>query len=146
MHKNFYASGFIYHAPTQQILLQQQTSVNNFPSVWSLFEGVNLYKEDAETAFLRIIYSSLRIKLNPKSIFPVYSYFHKKMNKNHYIICAEIKNLKDFSPNNGIIFAWFTFKQIVKLQLSEQAKHDITVGQRVIDARLRKSLGQKTLE
>lgn len=144
MHKNFYASGFFYHSPTEQILLQQKKTT--IPSIWSLFGGLNLYNEDAQDTFQRIVYETLHIKLSLVSIHPIYEYFNNNMSKNHYILYTETGKMRNFRPVNGTIFEWFSFKQILKLQLSQQAKHDIVVGERVIDARMRKSLGIQTLE
>lgn len=146
MHKDFYASGFLYHLPTQQILLQQQKSTVNSTSYWSLFGGAQLHQETAEAAFQRIIHQSLRIKIDLSAIYPVYAYFHKDMAKNHAIVYAKIEDIHNFSLQNGIAVSWFTFKQIQKLPIGEQTKHDLTVGGRVIDSHIRKSLGQQTLE
>lgn len=145
MHKHFYASGFLYHPPTRQILLQQQNFPPNTSYLWSLFGGTRLDKEEAEATFQRIIRKLLGVKLNLSAIYPVYSYPSKGIYKNHHIVYAEVKEIQNFSPRRRLVFSWFTFKQILKLPLAEQTKHDITIGQRVIDALARKRLGEKTL-
>ena len=137
MHKDFYASGFLYNLSSQQILLQQ---LNSSPH-WLIFKGE---KEDSTTpteVFQRVIFQELHIKLQPDSILPVYDYFHKELKKTHYIVYAEIStpNLK-LKPKEGQILEWFKFKQIYKLPLKEQTRQDITVGQRVIDAMARSLL------
>jgi hypothetical protein len=145
MHKGFYASGFLYHLPSEQILLQQQHGNDKLP-LWSLFGEPILSSETAEVTFQRAIYSLLNIKLALKSIYPIYTYFHKDMGKNNTIVYAEVKKLHRLSSVNTVKYAWFTLKQVFKLQLLEQTKHDIIIGQRVINARMRKSLGLQTLE
>ncbi|PIR79860.1 MAG: hypothetical protein COU25_02940 [Candidatus Levybacteria bacterium CG10_big_fil_rev_8_21_14_0_10_35_13] len=145
MHKDFYASGFLYHPRSQQILLQQKNTAKNLAN-WSLFGGKNLKGETAEQTFKRIIDKILNLKSKQTTIHSVYSYFHKDLHKNHYIFYTKINKLEQYSPIKDAVFAWFKFSQIIKLNISEQTKQDITVAKRVIDASIRKSLGQQTLE
>lgn len=145
MHKDFYASGFLYHQKTQQILLQQDTSANT-EAVWSLFGGDNLKNETSEQSFERIISKILHIKVKPNNIFPVYTYFHSEKNKDHFICYAKVTKLEKFPNTKKSLFSWFTFKQIQKLNLPTQIKQDIIIGQRVIDSAIRKNLGEKTIE
>lgn len=144
MHKDFYASGFLYHARSQQILLQQQSTADS-ESTWLLFEGKSLGSETAEEAFFRVINTILRPKLKLTAVFSVYKYFHEETKKDRHISYAKIGRLENFPATKNTIFAWFSFKQAQKLNLSEQAKHDIMVAQRVIDSATRKSLGQQTI-
>ena len=95
MHKDFYASGFLYHPKTQQILLQQPNTAST-ETEWSLFEGECLVKETAGEAFKRIIYSHLHLELKPKSIFPIYSYFHEGKGKNNFLHYAIVRKLEKF--------------------------------------------------
>jgi hypothetical protein len=145
MHKDFYASGFLYHPKTQQILLQQQNN-DDTGTGWSLFEGESLNEETADETFKRIIFLHLKIELKPKNIFPIYSYIHATKNKNNFIHYAIVNKLGKFPENNNTLFSWFSFKQIQKLHIPNQIKQDIIVGQRVIDSAIRKSLGQQTIE
>ena len=146
MHKDFYASGFIYHSRSQQILLQQDNSAESEP-LWSLFGGENKTSEKTpEETFGRIIYLHLKFKVNPKNIFAVYSYPHQDKNKDNFIHYAEIKKLEKFKNTKKKIFSWFTFKQIQKLKISEQTKQDIMVSQRVIASSIRKKLGERTID
>jgi hypothetical protein len=144
MHKDFYASGFLYHLPSGQILLQQSTLDPS--SLWSLFGKQGLYKESPEVTFQRVIYDLLHVKLPLTTIYPIYTYFYKDIHKDHAVVYAEVEDTKRFSSLNTVKCAWFTLKQVLKLDLSEQTRHDITVGQRVINARMRKSLSLQTLE
>jgi hypothetical protein len=144
MHKDFYASGFLYHSRSQQILLQQQTSADKEPK-WFLFGGKSLGDETGEETFSRVVGKVLSIKLKITVIFPVYKYFHEEMKKDHYISYAKIGRLEKFPETKEAVFAWFNFKQVQKLNLSEQTKHDIMVAQRVIDSATRRSLGQQTI-
>ena len=146
MNKDFYASGFLYHPSTRQILLQQQKQTNDTSPVWSLFGGIGKSRENPQTTFQRVIHKLLDVKLKLNTIEPIYVYFYKDMDKNHSIVYAETVKTKNFSSKKGLTFSWFTFKQILKLRLDEQTKHDIVVAQRVIDSKVRKGLGLRTLE
>ncbi|MGA2967613.1 MAG: NUDIX domain-containing protein [Candidatus Levyibacteriota bacterium] len=145
MHKDFYASGFLYHPKSQQILLQQPITADS-ETGWSLFEGKSLHKETAAETFRRIIRSQLHLELKPKHIFPIYSYFHADKGKDNFIHYAIVRKLETFPKSKKTEYTWFTFKQIQKMHIPDQIKQDIIVGQRVIDSAMRKSLGQQTIE
>jgi hypothetical protein len=145
MHKDFYASGFLYHPKSQQILLQQPNTADG-GTEWSLFEGEGLDRETAAETFKRIVFSHLHLELQSKNIFPIYSYLHDDKGKNNFIHYAIVKKLEIFPNTKKTLFSWFTFKQIQKLHISNQIKQDIIVGQRVIDSAVRKSLGQQTID
>lgn len=145
MRTDFYASGFLYHQRSQQILLQQQSPANSEP-MWFLFGGEGVKKETGEETFARVINEILRLKLKITAVFPVYKYFHEEMKKDHYISYAKIGKLEKFPAGKTTVFAWFNFKQVQKLNLSQQTKHDIMVAQRVIDSATRRSLGQQTID
>lgn len=102
-------------------------------------------KNCGKATFRQVLNKLLGLKLNLKEIYPVYSYPSRGVYKKHHILFAQIKKRKNFPPKSNRIFSWFTLKQIAKLPLTEQTKHDIVIGQRVIDAISRKSLGQKTI-
>lgn len=145
MYKDFYASGFLYHLPSGQILLKQQSTLGS-PSLWSLFGEHGLHKESPESTFQRTIYNLLHVKLPLTTIFPIYTYFYKHIHKDHAVVYAEVKNMKRFSSLGTGKYTWFTLKQVMKLDLPGQTRQDITVGQRVINSRMRKRLGLQTLE
>ena len=63
MHKPFYASGFLYHLDSQQILLQQNTSSNELSSPWLLFEKTYQEEELPDKVFSSIIADLFNIKL-----------------------------------------------------------------------------------
>lgn len=145
MHKNFYASGFLYHLATGKILLQQQDPTDS-KSPWSMLGGKSLGAETSEENFKRNARAFLRLNLASSAINPVYDYFQIDMGKKHYVLYAQVKKLEDFAPAQNSVFAWFTIKEAFKLNLSPQTKQNIIVGQRVIDALARKKAGQKTME
>ena len=136
-----YASGFIFHPPTQQILLQQTSP----ETVWSLIGGTHVSTETAEKAFQRIVKSVLKINIALSSIHPIYAYIREDMGRKHSILFAEILDIKKIPTKKGTLFTWFSRKQITKLPLDPQTKQDIIVGQRVIDSRLREVLGEHNL-
>lgn len=139
MHKTFYASGFLYHLPSQQILLRQgNKEIAQGTSVfWSFIGGHSKAKEDDKKAFERVMKELLGIKLDPKRIFSVYDYFHTTLKTNHFVVYAEITDAKLFKPSKDHSFAWFSQKQISKLPFVEQTKHDMIVAQRVINKKSR---------
>lgn len=142
MHKKFYASGFLYHLPSQQILLQQDSSSQNLSSQWLLFEKSHAEKEIPETVFKNTISELLRIKID--TVYPVYAYEHEDTNQS--VFYSEIDFLKDFPSKNDLLFKWFSFRDIRNLHIIEQTKHDIVVGQRVIEAASRKLRGEHTFQ
>lgn len=144
MHKDFYASGFLYHHKSGQILLQQTNSAGQNPS-WSLFGEKEIKNKTGQEAFRDIFFEKLGIKLKLQNINSVYTYRADEKGANYNIYYAKVKRLHK-SPNPAKIeFSWFNFKQIQKLNLSEQTRQDILIGQRVIDSSIRKGLGQKTI-
>lgn len=144
MHKNFYASGFLYHLPSKQILLQQNNSISSMPPSWLLFGGLYSKNEDPESFFKDVIFKELSIRV--KDVHSIYSYVVEDIHQYHSIVYSNLGRLQKFSPKNNLTFAWFSFKDIPKLKIAEQTKHDIIVGQRVIEAARRKSQGEHTLE
>jgi len=143
MHKKFYAGGFIFHPDSEQILLQQVTSDSQTSSPWSLFGTSFSDPEKSEEAFKDIISQTLGLKL--ETVFPVYASVKDPTYDARYILFAEVDKLTEFPPKANLTFGWFSFKAILKLQISAQEKHDIVVGQRVIAAATRKSNGEQTL-
>lgn len=140
MHKGFYASGFLYSLPTQQILLHQA----NNTSFWLLFGDKSQKNEKPIHTFRRIISEQLKIKIPIKAIYAVYEY-SKEQDKNYHIFYAQIDNKgKKLRARAGFIAEWFTIKQLAKLKLAEQAKQDIIVGQRVINMIARSKEESKT--
>ncbi|MBU3978117.1 hypothetical protein KKE68_00255 [Patescibacteria group bacterium] len=144
MHKNLYASGFLYYPPSQQILLQQNESIGNMSSEWLLFGGAYQEKEDPEELFRNLVLNLLDIEI--REVLPVYSYLNENSDEFQYIVYSQLGELRNFSSKNGQTFGWFTFKEVLKLKVTEQTKHDIVVGQRVIEAAMRKSLGEHTFQ
>lgn len=144
MHKNFYASGFLYHPKSEQILLQQTNSAGQSPS-WSLFGEKEIKNKTGQEAFRDIFLAKLGIKLKLENINSVYTYSINEKGANYNIYYAKVKRLHKSLNSGKAKFAWFNFKQIQKLNLSEQTRQDILIGQRVINSSIRKGLGQKTI-
>lgn len=131
MHKVFYASGFLYHPPTQQILLQQLDTTD---LTLYTFGGENTDRESAEDAFRRIISSKLGIDLPKKAIHHIYDYFNEELGEHYYLFYAEIqKPTMNFKLKENATVGWFPLKQLPRLKMTEQIRRDITVGQRVIN-------------
>jgi hypothetical protein len=144
MHKYFYASGFLYYPPSDQILLQAPKDSGS-PS-WSLLGAIGASGDKPEEVFLRVIRELLQTDVTSDTIRPVYNYFHTEMKKDQHVFYAQVKTKPVLPDGLEANFAWFTDKQISKLPLSKQTRHDIIIGQRVISALERKRLGQHTFE
>lgn len=130
MHKTFYASGFLYHPPTQQILLHQSDEDG---ITLSTFGVKNKGIEKPLETFKRIILQALGVELLDKNIFEVYEYFNAELNSQSVVFFANVKKPSlDFELNGVDSVGWFPLKQISKLKLSNKVKQDIIVGQRVI--------------
>jgi len=140
VHKHVYASGFLYHLPTEQILLQQPITRDASPSAWNMFGGESLRGEDAQTAFRRIMYDHIKIRLEPKRLFPVYDYMPDANHIVHYVFYAEVKRLYTFPSYDKGTLSWFTFKKVAKLGLAPQVKQDVMISERVIGAQARSNL------
>lgn len=140
----FYASGFLYHPASGQILLQQQNSPGK-AATWSLLGSLARNGETSQENFQRLVQTFLKIKLSTSAIHFVYDYFHKGLHKKHHVSYAEVEKLNVFPPTKKMVFAWFSIKEITKLPLSAQTKQDIIVGQRVIDSSVRKKAGELTI-
>lgn len=134
MHNDIYASGFLYHPSTQQILLHQP---QKSPSVWHMLGGKGHKAEDSKKAFQRVIYKLLAIEVDLKHIFPVYDYFHAPINKTHHVFYAQLTSMPRLNAIQKTTFSWFTFKQTLKLAFTEQTKQDMVVSERVIKAEIR---------
>ncbi|MBI2008080.1 hypothetical protein HYS82_00280 [Candidatus Amesbacteria bacterium] len=132
MVRSYYTAGFLYHPETQQVLLQQKN-----PGLdWEMFGGESDMK-DPQAFFEKMMIRVLGNISGVKKIYPVYSYFNASMHKTHYIYYAIVARLKNYHSRTGETLAWFNFKQVAKLALSAQAKHDIVVAGRVIAAQAR---------
>lgn len=133
MHKYFYASGFIYHSPTQKILLQRTTSSSD--TSFDFFSGKGYGTDDPAAVFQKVIQDQLGINVPLELIIPVYDYTPDDLQRKCCILYADIVNVgtpEDFEKTNNA--QWFTTKQLSKLKLPKQTEHDITIGQRVIRA------------
>lgn len=129
MHKPFYASGFLYHSPSQQILLQQFNSGDAVKLV--LFRGKSQNGEDPKKVFQKSVEEALGAKINASQIRPVYDYVHDQLGE-HYIFFVEVKDSKPKTYQSKNNAEWFSLSKLSKLTMSEQTRHDIIVGERVI--------------
>lgn len=137
MTKLFYTCGFLYHLSTQQILLHQSKQDISPKPVWKLFGGMSRAGEDAQSAFGRIVFEQLELKVPLKNLLPVYDYVLNTRNIIHYVLYAEVSKLHTVSQNDHGVYNWFTMRQITKLPIHAQSKHDIVVSERVINAEAR---------
>jgi hypothetical protein len=131
VHKPFYASGFFYHPASQQILLQQQTHGDEVKFV--LFRGKSDKGSEPQAVFQQCIEESLGIPVKPSSIRPVYDYIHEKFGA-HFIFYVEITDAIPKALTDKEETQWISLTKLSKHKMSEQTRHDIVVGERVIRA------------
>ncbi len=137
MSTNFYSSGFLYHAASQQILLQQNPT--DPKPTWNLLGGTE------EKDFRAAVKKLLKLSITPANIHKIYDYHHPVVKKKHFVAYAETKKLEKFTPTKGLNFNWFSMKEITKLPISSQSKQDIIVGLRVIGSSVRRAAGEQTI-
>lgn len=142
--KFYRVSGFLYHEQTQQILLHQPDLSQGAVSDWLMLSGEDDKKEPV-VFFQKLLNKLLSETFDLKNIYPVYNYFHTTFRQTHHIYYAPVARLKNYSSRLGGTLAWFTLKQISKLPISPQTKHDIIVAQRVIQAQAREDEPKPTL-
>jgi hypothetical protein len=129
VHKPFYASGFLYHSPTQQILLQQFKDGNSINLV--LFRGSSSNGENPQEVFQKCVEKALGTAIKTSSIHPIYDYVHEQLGE-HFIFYAEVSDAtpKTYASKNKT--EWLPLTKVPKRSMSEQTHHDIVVGERVI--------------
>jgi len=129
VHKPFYASGFLYHSPSQQILLQQTTADST--SALTLFRAKSRKGETPQAVFQRSISETLGITLKENSILPVYDYIHATLGE-QYIFYVKITGSIESLLLKDKLSQWFLLAKLGKQNLTEQTKHDIIIAERVI--------------
>ena len=102
-----------------------------------MFGDFSRKDEDAQGAFQRILFEQLHIKLPTTQLLPVYDYDLNTKNTIHFVFYAEVPKLSVFPLGDRGVFSWFTFKQTTKLIFSDQAKQDVMVSERVVNAQAR---------
>ena len=130
MHKPFYASGFLFHLPSQQILLQQLTTDNE--TKLTLFRELSNNGEKPQSVFRHCIETTLGISIPESSIYPVYDYIHETLGE-HFIFYADIVNLEKISAKEKT--KCIVLAKLSKFKMNEQTRHDIIIGERVIRSR-----------
>lgn len=131
MHKTFYASGFLYHPASKQILLQQQAHGEEVK--FALFRGKSDKGSDPQAVFQQCIEETLGSPVKSSAIRPVYDYMHEKFGM-HFIFYIEITEVTLKKLKSKEETAWVSLAKLSKINMSEQTRHDIIVGERVIRA------------
>jgi hypothetical protein len=130
VHKPFYASGFLYHSTSHQILLQHLGN-NNEDTKLVFFRGKSQNGNNPQTVFRQCVEDALGIPIPESSIHPVYDYVHDKLGE-HFIFYVEVTDDKPVSYSSKNKTEWFSLSKLSKFNMSEQTRHDIVVGERVI--------------
>lgn len=130
MHKPFYASGFLYHSPSQQILLQQ---LNSDDLKLGLFSASCRNGNSPLNVFQDCVEKALDIAVPDSSIHPVYDYVLENLGE-QFIFFAEVVRVGPIAPKNKT--QWVLLSKLSKFRMSEQTRHDIIIGERVIKSRM----------
>jgi hypothetical protein len=130
VHKQFYASGFLYHSTSQKILLQHLSN-NNDDTKLVFFRGKSQNGNDPQTVFKQCVEEALGVPISTKSIHPVYDYVHEKLGE-HFIFYVEVTDDTPATYSSKNKTEWFPAAKLSKYNMSEQTRHDIVVGERVI--------------
>ena len=129
VHKPIYASGFLYHSPTGQILLQQITQDTD--TTFSLFGDTSHDGLDPQTVFLNCLEKSLGVKIASSDIQTVYDYAPDGEGAK-YIFYVEVTDAVPKTYNAKSNATWLHLSKLGKLPMTEQTRHDIVIGERVI--------------
>lgn len=129
MHKPFYASGFLYHPPTKQILLQQLLIDNKEKLV--LLRGSSTNGFHPQQVFQNTLKDVLGVAFDTTVIRPIYDYVHDKLGE-HFIFYVEASEVEPKVYKSKHKIGWFALAKLSKFNMSEQTRHDIIVGERVI--------------
>jgi len=131
VHKPFYASGFFYHSASQQILLQQQSHGEEIKFV--LFRGKSEKGTEPLAVFKKCVEEAIGSSIDASSIRPIYDYVHEKFGT-HFIFYIEVTEIIPKKLTNKEQTKWISLSKLTKHNMSEQTRHDIIVGERVIRA------------
>jgi hypothetical protein len=129
VHKPFYASGFLYHSPSQQILLQQST--HNQMVTFDLFRGKNKNGNDPKTVFRQCVEKALKTTISEASVHTIYDYVHSTLG-DQYVFYVEITDQIPTSYKTNTNPTWMLLSKLGKFTMNEQTRHDILIGERVI--------------
>lgn len=130
VHKSFYASGFLYHSASRNILLQQ--SIQKNIKTLTLFRKKST-ATDPKAEFHEYLKKMLGIAIPLSSIFSVYDYTHSALGE-QYIFYALLPNkasIESISPPNT---EWIPLAKLTKYPMTEQTRHDIIIAERVMRA------------
>ena len=97
----------------------------------ALFRGKSRNGKDPQTVFQQCIEEALGVAITASSIHPVYDYIHDKLGE-HFIFYVEVSDVtpKIYASKNNT--EWFSLSKLSKHEMSEQTRHDIIIGERVI--------------
>lgn len=83
--------------------------------------------------FQKCIEEAVGYSINASSVRPIYDYVHEKFGA-HYIFYVEVTEVIPKKLANREQTKWIPLSKITKHNMSEQTRHDIIVGERVIRA------------
>ena len=124
----FYASGFLYHRASQKILLQQITSTGQGKPL--LFKTKAQKGNDPQTVFKLCIEKALDKPIKSSAIHPIYDYVDDSGEQ--FIFFIEVPGISPDSYPTNQNAEWFLLSKLSKIDMSEDTRHNILIGERVI--------------
>ena len=97
----------------------------------SLFGSSSNSNTDPQAVFQQCVEKTLGIKVSPSSVHPVYDYIHDTLGE-HFIFYVEVAKPTPAMSDIKNKTAWCPLSKLSKLNMSEQTRHDIIVGERVL--------------
>ncbi len=128
VHNSFYASGFLYHPSSGQILLRKHSLEND--QYLSFFRVKSEEVCDPKKLFQTWVEKTLQVRIPLDIIHPVYDYVHAVQGQN-YLFCALVTGeCADYQKTKDS--QWIPLSKFTKYSMDLQTKHDIIIGERVI--------------
>lgn len=87
--------------------------------------------DDPATELRHSIGKILGLTIAASSIHPVYDYVHDTLGE-HFIFFIEVPDMSQECYPSDTKAEWFSLSKLSKLDMSEQTRHDILIGERVI--------------
>lgn len=123
--KHIECSGILFH-DSSRILLEDRRKINKHGEHWSFFGGVIKKGESVEEALKREVLEELSYKLKTYSFFKKYKFdANKKLCLTYHIFIAPIPKLKELKVHKKAGIKIFTFKQALKLKITDIDKQII---------------------
>lgn len=137
MQTQVYASGFLYHKPSGRILLQQIQQGADVS--FTMFRRKCGSGNNPRQVFRRYVEFTLKRTVADATVVQVYDYIRTGVGK-HIVFYVETADITPDTLPSGAGSEWLLLAKLSKYPMSEQTRHDIIIGGRVIRAKADKSM------